>query len=228
MIGCARAEVGDPCPLVGCGAERTVESGPALGTDVTLQGRFDLVLAAWAELQGNALRRPFADATADIVATDDEVPPIIAPAANQDVNMRIVGVPMIDSDPVQPRREIALDVHHQLAGEGTQILHLGGILRRDDEAEMMPITLDTACERLLIRLLGLCVEHRGVCAIARDTIALEIADVLGQRRRAELSPAMPDHPRLDDHPARRRAQRQGQGSGPPSAVPRAPASPVAP
>src|SRR3954468_10106451 len=38
---------------------------------------------------------------------------------------------------------------------------------------------------------------------------------------------MPDHARLDNHPARWGAQRQRQCSGPPSAEPRAGASPVA-
>jgi len=44
---------------------------------------------------------------------------------------------MIDGDPVELGAQIALGVFHQLAGEGTQIVHFFGVFRRDDEPEMM-------------------------------------------------------------------------------------------
>ena len=54
------------------------------------------------------------------VAADDQVLPIVGPAADQDVDVRIVGVPVIDRHPVEPRAEISFDVVHQLAGEGAR------------------------------------------------------------------------------------------------------------
>jgi hypothetical protein len=43
-----------------------------------------------------------------------------------------------DANPVQPRAEIVLHLADQVAGEGPEVAHLGGILG-DDEAEMMPV-----------------------------------------------------------------------------------------
>src|SRR6266436_2827360 len=57
------------------------------------------------------------------------------------MDMRIVGVPVIDRDPIEPGPEIALHLGDEVAGEGLEIGHLGGILRRDDEAEVMAIVM---------------------------------------------------------------------------------------
>jgi hypothetical protein len=46
---------------------------------------------------------------------------------------------MGDADPVQPGAEIVLHLADHVAGEDPEIGRLGGILRRDDEAEMMPV-----------------------------------------------------------------------------------------
>jgi len=48
---------------------------------------------------------------------------------------------VIDWDPFKPGLEIALHLGDEVAGEGLEIGHLGGVLRRDDEAEVVPIVL---------------------------------------------------------------------------------------
>jgi hypothetical protein len=53
---------------------------------------------------------------------------------------------MTDRDPIEPGPEIALHLGCQVACEGFGIGHLGGILRRDDEAEMMPVALAASRE----------------------------------------------------------------------------------
>jgi hypothetical protein len=75
----------------------------------------------------------------DVIARDDEIGTVICDAAHQQMLMRVVGVPMGDANPVQPGAEIALHLADQVAAEGPEVGHLGGILRRDDEAEMMPV-----------------------------------------------------------------------------------------
>ena len=55
--------------------------------------------------------------------------------------MGVVGVPMIDGDPVQFGSEIPRDAGHQLTREGAEIAELASILRRNDEPEMMPVIL---------------------------------------------------------------------------------------
>ena len=48
---------------------------------------------------------------------------------------------------------------------------------------------------------GLRIKQTGAGAVARDAIPLKVNDMLGERRRAELMSAMPDHPRLDHEPS---------------------------
>src|SRR3546814_18547361 len=53
-------------------------------------------LASQAELECHAFLGAEADALAHIGAIDDKIYPVIGDAANQDVDVRIVGIPMVD------------------------------------------------------------------------------------------------------------------------------------
>ena len=97
------------------------------------------MLGAGAELEGDALGGAIAKAVADVVAADDQILAVIGAAADQNMDMRVVGVPVVDRDPVELGAEIAFDIRHQLAREGAQVRQLGGVLRRDDEAKMVPV-----------------------------------------------------------------------------------------
>ena len=44
------------------------------------------------------------------------------------MDVRIVGVPVIDGHPVETSSEIPLGVRHQFSGEGPQVGHLAGVL----------------------------------------------------------------------------------------------------
>ena len=131
LAGPAGAQIGHPAALIGHVAERPVEAGPALGLDLPLQGRPDLLLAAWAELQGDALGGAIAKAAADVVAADDQVLAVVGAAADQDVDVRVVGVPVIDGHPVELGAEIAFGIGHQLARERAKVGHLARVLGRD-------------------------------------------------------------------------------------------------
>ena len=77
-----------------------VEPGPSLSLDLTLDVPADFEIGAWAELPRDEVAGAIAHATADIVARDHQVLAVVGPAAQDDVDMRIVSVPMIDRDPV--------------------------------------------------------------------------------------------------------------------------------
>ena len=64
------------------------------------------------------------------------------------MDVRIIGVPVIDADPVELRAEVLLHLPHQVAGEGLEVCHLDRVLRRDDEAEMVPVVLGALGEGL--------------------------------------------------------------------------------
>src|SRR3546814_4180434 len=122
-------------------SQSPVQPSPALSLDVLAQRRLDLTLATRTEFERDAILRPAPEPLAHIVAADNQVAAIIGAAAHQHINMRVVGVPVIDSHPIERCAEIALGVGHQLSGEGPQVLHLAGILGRDDEAKMVPVIL---------------------------------------------------------------------------------------
>ena len=116
------------------------------------------------------------------------------------MDVRIVGVPVIDGNPVEFCAEVALGIGHQLTGKGAEVSHLSRVLRRDDEAEVVAILFASFREGALIGRFRPFIEHTGIYAITSDAVALEVDDVLCKRRRAEFVSPMPDHARLDHNP----------------------------
>ena len=154
FVRSAGTKIGDAGALVGGVAECAVETGPAVGLHLLLQGGADLVLAARPQLQGDPLGGAVAKAPADVVAADHQVLAVIGSSADEDMDVWIVRVPVIDGDPIEPGAEIAFGVGHQLAGEGAQAFQLGGILRRDDETKVVPVILAALREGPLVGHLG--------------------------------------------------------------------------
>ena len=109
-----------------------------------------------------------AESLPDVVAADDEILAVVGAAAHQDMDVRIVGVPVIDGDPVELRAEIALGVRHQLAREGPKIGHLGRVLGGDGEPEVMPVVLAALGERLGVGVVGR--GRRTSCASAPSRV----------------------------------------------------------
>ena len=75
----------------------------------------------------------------DVVAGDDEVLSGVVLAAQDDVYVRVVGVPVIDRYPLQSGAQVGFHARHQVPGVGAQVVELFGILGRDNEAELVPI-----------------------------------------------------------------------------------------
>ena len=112
--------------------------------------------------------------------------------------MRIVGVPMIDRDPIKLGPEVALCLGHEIAREGADVLHRSSVLGRDDEAEMVAVVFAGRSESPLVGGIAVAVEHGRITPVSGDALALQIVNVLRQRRRPEPLSAMADDPRLDD------------------------------
>src|SRR5258708_7187185 len=156
--------------------ECPVEAGPALGLYLLFQGRTDFLFAARAQLQGDPLGGAIAKSPADVGAADDQVLAVVASPADEDMDMRVVGIPVVDRDPIEPGAEIAFGIRHHLTGEGPQILQFTAVLRRSDEATMMPVVPAALGEGLLIGGVGTGIEHAGVGAVMGNAVALQIDD----------------------------------------------------
>jgi hypothetical protein len=78
-----------------------------------------------AEEQGAQARR-------EVVATDDKVFSVIGTATDKDVDMGMLGVPMVNGDPIEPGAEVARGPIHKLTGEAAQVRKLRSIIGQDD------------------------------------------------------------------------------------------------
>ncbi len=201
LVGLAvgmRREIDD----AGAGAvarELPVEVGPALGGYLAFERAADLLIGAGAELLGDQVARPIAHAFLDVVAGDDEVLAVLAHAAHDQVDMGMLGVPVIDADPIKLRAEVVLHLPDEVAGEGLEVGHLHGVVGRDDEAEMMPVILAPLSERLRVGVIGTRSEQPGLLPVPGDALAAQIAEV-GRKWRAPS--CVTDDTRLDDGAAR--------------------------
>ena len=97
------------------------------------------------------------------------------------MDVRLVGVPMVDRHPIELSPEIALGMSHQVAGVGAKVGELGRVLGADDEPEVVAVLFAAICERRDVGRVAACIEHAGVGAVARHALPLEIAQVLGER-----------------------------------------------
>lgn len=116
------------------------------------------------------------------------------------MDMRVIGIPVIDRHPVEAGVEVARHIFEEFARESAQISHLACVFRRHDEAEVMPVVFAARGEGIAIGLIRQGIEHLGVRSVTGDAIAFEIGDVAGERCRAETSAAVTNNARLDDDP----------------------------
>jgi len=98
------------------------------------------------------------------------------------------GIVVIDGDPLEPRLQVGFHLRNQIAGGLAQVGQLDAVLGRDDEAELVPV-LAPAIEKVPT-VDG--VLSRGIdlaaLAVARDAVALEVAQMCVDRLGADDGP----------------------------------------
>src|SRR3546814_20398583 len=100
----------------------------------------------------------------------------------------IVGIPMVDRDPVELRAKIHLHPCHEIAGEAAKVFDVLRVLGGDDETELVAIALDAPNERLAVgRVAGAVVGHAGLM-VAGDALAFDVANVTVGRPRCRPGP----------------------------------------
>ena len=118
-----------PAILAGLALQRAVEARPPLLLHLALQGLLDLQFGARPQPFGRQLGGAMAEAVGDVVARDDEVFAGIVASAHDQVRVRVVGVPVIDRHPIQPRPQVGLHPVHQVPGVGAQVVQLRTVFR---------------------------------------------------------------------------------------------------
>ena len=100
--------------------QRPIEPCPAFGRDLRFKPASNLQLRSRAELARDEVAGSRAQSRADIVPADDEIGTIVRPTPHKDMNMGMLGVPVVDGDPVEPRTEITRGLVHQLPCKAAQ------------------------------------------------------------------------------------------------------------
>jgi len=192
------AQVGDAASLVCEAPQCAIETGPALGGHLCVERDVDLAGRARAELEIHQLFGAGTKAAADVVPRDDEVLVPIGSAAQQHMDMGIVGVPVIDGDPVQIGPEIAFGLAHEVAGEGPQVLHVAGVSGETMKRKWWR----SSSQRVAKARSSTASVSRSNIPASRPSwvtpVALEIGHVSCERCRAIALAAMPHDARLHD------------------------------
>ncbi|MHC2624216.1 hypothetical protein ACVIW2_006248 [Bradyrhizobium huanghuaihaiense] len=124
---------------------------------------------------------------------------VLCDAAHDDVDVGVLGVPVIDPHPVELGTQIHFHLADQFAGETLEVGHVRRVLGGDDEAEMVAVILTALGEGLGIGILGARAEQVGLLPVPGHAFAPEIAEMRRERRRPR---PVPDDPGLDGHQTR--------------------------
>jgi hypothetical protein len=185
---------------VGCSfpRERPIEWRPTLGPDLLGQGSPYLLLRARAELARHQPLGLRPHSVPNIIARNDEVLTVIGATADNDVDMRVLRIPVVDSHPVEPGPEVTLRLRHQVPGKGLEIRQLGRVVRRYDEPEMMPVALAPRCEGTMVGVIPLGIEHATGGPVFGYALTPQIGQMSTERSSAH---PVPHHARLYNHSA---------------------------
>jgi hypothetical protein len=103
---------------------------------------------------------------------------------------------MVDGDPIDLGPKILLGALHQSPCQIFQVFILGAVLGRDDEAELVTVTVRALEECLAVGAVTLGVIEFAGRALEGDAVALDVAEV--ETRRVEPVPGHLDDAGLDD------------------------------
>jgi hypothetical protein len=189
-------------PLLHLCQHSPIDAGEALSRNLGPKFCPQLQIGLRAKLQRDELLRPQPHPVGDVVLGDDQVLAEIIATADEHMAVRMPGVEVIDRDPVQLRAEVLLHLPHHVAGKGTQVGKLLGVLRSDDEPELVAVLPAAFDEGLTVGFIDGSAVEPAALAVARGAVALQVAEVGVGGATACLQP---HDPRLHHDPAHPRA-----------------------
>jgi hypothetical protein len=175
-------QIDDAIMLCRLSRKHTIEPGPAVRSDFGIEATLNVEVASRSELKGDQVAGACAQPLADVVTRNDEVVAVVRNASDDDVEMRVLGVPVIDRDPVELGPEIPLRLHHQVARKGLQVGELFRIVRRYNEPEVMTIVGASFCEGAMVGVIAFGIEHAAGGSVSRDTVPAQVFEMRSERR----------------------------------------------
>ena len=174
--------------------KRPIQPGPTLRPNLGLQRMPNLEVRPGSEFQGQERFRPRPDSLANIVTRDDQILAIAGPATDNDMDVGVLGIPVIDGDPVEAGAQIAFGVAHKITGESLEIGKFGRVFGCDNEPEMMTVLLAPLCKGPTIDLIALSAKHPCRLTVFSHAVAAKIGEMGGKRGTLH---AMTDDPGFD-------------------------------
>src|SRR5579875_9029 len=192
------ALVADDAVLVRPSLQGAVDLRPLLAADDPLARPEHLRFKARPQFARRELLAPGPDAFAQVVAIDLKRESVLAYAAYQQMEARLVGVVMIDCDPFKPGSEVLLHSADQLANMIAKIEAVG-VFRRDDEAphQLVAAPFPRPHGRDQVDSLARRVEAKALCELLLRSRTREVLRVRSPR----AASAVARERRLDHAPA---------------------------
>jgi|GEM_PF-4120187 hypothetical protein len=171
--------VGDDAIQPGAALERTVDLSPLFAFDAAFAREEDLTFGARPKL---ALDEPFAQfayAAFEVLAVDFQRATVFPDAADQEVDVRVVGVVMVNGDPLKARVKIAFHLRNQVTDVSVKIDAVGVFGRHDERPHQLVALLPIANGRSWVETVIHSVESEAPLVSALGIFAAEIARMRG-------------------------------------------------
>ncbi len=165
----------------------TINRGEPVLASLSLVCRSNFQITARAELIRNDLLGAAPDPLGQIVFRDNKVPAARIRAPDHDMRVRMPGIVMIDSNPVEARSKIMLHLGHKFARAGFEITQLARILGGYGQAKLMPVIAASLGKIMTINCLSLPAIEFTAASISLNTVALNISNMLGKGPDARAS-----------------------------------------
>ena len=136
----------------------------------------------------------------DVFRRNDEILSVRIFAADHDMRVRMAGIVVINSEPVEARPEIRFHLCHQGAGGVFEVAKLPGILSGNDQPELVPVAFAALYEGVRIRYHTVPRVNLPPRSIAFHAVALEIAE-MGFERTGTAASRRPGNMGLHDDPS---------------------------
>ena len=177
MVECAARLGTDENIRIGVAQHRTVDAGEPFLFDFGAKPLLNCIVGARAKVEIDQLASALAQAAADIVARDDQIPAALVLAPDDDMRVRMAGVVVIDCNPIELRPEVFLDSRHEPPGERLEVVIFYPVLGADDDAELVAIVPRLFEPSVAVHLVGIGTIELPAPAFARRTIALDVAQM---------------------------------------------------
>ncbi|KTE24089.1 hypothetical protein ATE69_13625 [Sphingopyxis sp. H071] len=158
----------------------TIKIGPSFRFDLPFQCMTDFQIGAKTQFLGNQIQGTGAHAVADIVAGDNQIAAIFGNAAHDNMDVRMLGIPMISGGPVERGAEVLFHLPHQIAGKTFEVGHLDRVFRRDNEPKMVTVMLAARRKLVTIDVVTARPKQLAVILIAADPVALDVGEMGSQ------------------------------------------------